>query len=232
MGFLDEFEHKIGLCEALGKTKEEIDRVSNIEEFYGVYREFIKQNPTSSLEEFLNDLALRSDQEDTEMRQERKGVEGVSCMSVHSSKGLEFDYVFVIGLEDGFFPMTREDSSLEEERRLAYVAFTRAKKELYLSYVDSRFYKGNRASLRPSNFLVESGANQSNPKESQIVKSKSIPLQSSKDTDGFKQGDCVMHKILGAGRVVEVSQSGEETKLKINFGGLVREIFSHYVTKV
>ena len=70
LGFLDEFEHKIGLCEALGKTKEEIDRVSNIEEFYGVYREFIKQNPTSSLEEFLNDLALRSDQEDTEMRQE------------------------------------------------------------------------------------------------------------------------------------------------------------------
>lgn len=232
LGFLDEFEHKIGLCEALGKTKEEIDRVSNIEEFYGVYREFIKQNPTSSLEEFLNDLALRSDQEDTEMRQERKGVEGVSCMSVHSSKGLEFDYVFVIGLEEGFFPMTREDSSLEEERRLAYVAFTRAKKELYLSYVDSRFYKGNRASLRPSNFLVESGANQSNPKESQIVKSKSIPLQSSKDTDSFKQGDCVMHKILGAGRVVEVSQSGEETKLKINFGGLVREIFSNYVTKV
>lgn len=236
LSFPDEFEGRIKLCEALGQSHEEIDRVSNIEEFYGVYREFFKQNPLSNLEDFLNDLALRSDQEDTEMRQESKGIEGVSCMSVHSSKGLEFDYVFVIGLEEGFFPMTREDSSLEEERRLAYVAFTRAKKELYLSFVDSRFYRGNRATLPPSKFLAESGVGHKG--EAKQLKQNSFTptirrsFVNASSESGFSKGDCVMHKILGAGRVVEVRQEGKTTRLKINFGGLEKEIFSDFVTKV
>lgn len=236
LSFPDEFERRIKLCEALGQSHEEIDRVSNIEEFYGVYREFFKQNPLSNLEDFLNDLALRSDQEDTEMRQESKGIEGVSCMSVHSSKGLEFDYVFVIGLEEGFFPMTREDSSLEEERRLAYVAFTRAKKELYLSFVDSRFYRGNRATLPPSKFLAESGVGH-NGEVKQLKQNSFTPtirrsFVNASSESGFSKGDCVMHKILGAGRVVEVRQEGKTTRLKINFGGLEKEIFSDFVTKV
>ena len=228
LGFIDTFERKIGLCEALSKSADEIDRVSNIEEFYGVYREFIKQNPLLELEDFLNELALRSDQEDVEMRQESKGVEGVACTSVHSSKGLEFDYVFIIGLEEGFFPLVREDSSIEEERRLGYVAFTRAKKELFLSYVDSRFYRGNRTLLLPSRFLGESGVAQSGslgiPKERERTESEAL--------GGFKKGDCVMHKIFGAGRILEVTKSGKDIRLKINFGGLVREILSGYVSKV
>ena len=180
------------------------------------------------LESFLNELALRSDQEDTELRNEQKGVEGISCMSVHSSKGLEFDYVFIIGLEEGFFPMAREDTNIQEERRLGYVALTRAKKELYLSYVDSRFYRGNRASLLPSRFLAESKIlakeNFSHPSTTNLSKGA--------DEIGFQKGDCVMHKIFGAGRVIEVTKSGQEIKLKINFGGLLREILSGYVTKV
>ncbi|RDU62942.1 MULTISPECIES: ATP-dependent helicase [Helicobacter] len=236
LNFPDEFERRIKLCEALGQSHEEIDRVSNIEEFYGVYREFFKQNPLSNLEDFLNDLALRSDQEDTEMRQESKGIEGVSCMSVHSSKGLEFDYVFVIGLEEGFFPMTREDSSLEEERRLAYVAFTRAKKELYLSFVDSRFYRGNRATLPPSKFLAESGVGNKGeakqPKQNSFAPTIRRSFVNTSSESGFSKGDCVMHKILGAGRIVEVRQEGKTTRLKINFGGLEKEIFSDFVTKV
>lgn len=221
--FIDAFEQKIGLSEALSQSNDEIDRVSNIEEFYGVYREYIKQNPLMELEDFLNELALRSDQEDVEMREESKGVEGVSCMSVHSSKGLEFEYVFIIGLEEGFFPLVREDSNIEEERRLGYVAFTRAKKELFLSYVDSRFYRGNRAILLPSRFLAESGVGEVKTQFKQRVES---------DSKDFKKGDCVMHKIFGAGRILEVSKSGKELKLKINFGGLVREILGSYVSKV
>ncbi|MBX7490664.1 ATP-dependent helicase [Helicobacter turcicus] len=223
LSFIDTFEQKIGLCEALSKSHDEIDRVSNIEEFYGVYREYIKQNPLMELEDFLNDLALRSDQEDIEMRKESRGIVGVSCMSVHSSKGLEFDYVFVIGLEEGFFPLVREDSNIEEERRLGYVAFTRAKKELFLSYADSRFYRGNRASLAPSRFLSESGVCGTHFKEE---------AKRDSNTGSFKRGDCVMHKIFGAGRILEVSQSGKELKLKINFGGLEREILGSYVSKV
>ncbi len=225
--FLDYFEEKIGLCEAFLQNSEEVDRVSNIEEFYGLYREYVKQNPLMELEDFLNELALRSDQEDTELRKEQKGAEGISCMSVHSSKGLEFDYVFIIGLEEGFFPMVREDTNLQEERRLGYVAFTRAKKELYLSYVDSRFYRGNRANLFPSRFLAESKTlNQ----EGFLGKSQA-KYEVSNDT-GFHKGDCVIHKIFGAGRITEVTKSGKEVKLKINFGGLFREILSSYVTKV
>ncbi len=226
--FLDDFEEKIGLCKALSQNSEEVDRVSNIEEFYGLYREYVKQNPLMELESFLNELALRSDQEDTELRNEQKGVEGISCMSVHSSKGLEFDYVFIIGLEEGFFPMAREDTNIQEERRLGYVALTRAKKELYLSYVDSRFYRGNRASLLPSRFLAESKIlakeNFSHPSTTNLSKGA--------DEIGFQKGDCVMHKIFGAGRGIEVTKSGQEVKLKINFGGLLREILSGYVTKV
>lgn len=225
--FLDDFEEKIGLCNAFLQNNDEIDRVSNIEEFYGLYREYIKQNPLMELEDFLNELALRSDQEDMEMRQEKKGVEGISCMSVHSSKGLEFDYVFIIGLEEGFFPMVREDSNIQEERRLGYVAFTRAKKELYLSYVDSRFYRGNRTNILPSRFLEESGVLKNSYKTFK-KENTAITLEDS----GFKKGDCVIHKIFGAGRILEITKSGKETKLKINFGGLFKEILSDYVTKV
>ncbi|WP_104721143.1 ATP-dependent helicase [Helicobacter mesocricetorum] len=221
--FLDVFETKIGFCESFNKSNEEVDRISNIQEFYGIYREYHKHNPLMELEDFLNELALKSDQEDVEMRQQSKGVKGINCMSVHSSKGLEFDYVFIIGLEEGFFPMIKEDSILEEERRLGYVAFTRAKKELYLSYVDSRFYKGNRANILPSRFLEECGA---------IL--PKAPKHSSKyleNDNNFKKGDCIFHKIFGAGRILEVTKSGKETKLTINFGGSIRNILSNYVQK-
>ncbi|MCH5323382.1 MAG: UvrD-helicase domain-containing protein [Helicobacter sp.] len=222
LNFLAVFEEKIGLCKALSQSNEEIDRVSNIEEFFGLYREYMKQNPLAHLEDFLNELALRSDQEDTEIRNQNKGIMGVSCMSVHSSKGLEFDYLFVMGLEEGFFPIIREDSNIQEERRLGYVAFTRAKKELYLSYVDSRFYRGNRSELLPSRFLGESG----------ILQKKPVTMNFKEVSSDFKRGDCVIHKIFGAGRIVEVEKDSKDTKLKINFGGLLKTILSDFVEKV
>ncbi len=222
--FLDIFESKIGFCESFNKSNEEVERVSNIQEFYGIYREYHKHNPLMELEDFLNELALRSDQEDVEIRQQSKGIKGINCMSVHSSKGLEFDYVFIIGLEEGFFPMIKEYSNLEEERRLGYVAFTRAKKELYLSYVDSRFYKGNRANISPSRFLEEC--------EVIYPKNSKYSLKTLENDSNFKKGDCIFHKIFGAGRILEITKSGKETKLKINFGGSIRNILSSYVKKV
>jgi DNA helicase-2/ATP-dependent DNA helicase PcrA len=76
-------------------------------------------------------------------------------MTIHASKGLEFDYLFIVGLEEGFFPLG--DANIEEERRLAYVAITRAKKELVLSYVKSRYLHGKRDFLDKSRFLSEMG---------------------------------------------------------------------------
>lgn len=117
---------------------------------------------------------------------------------------------------------------------MAYVAFTRAKKELYLSYVDSRFYKGHRASLCASIFLAESGASKRvggfvRNKTSLFAKSN---FMGNENECGFQKGDCVEHKILGFGRVLDVSQSGKEIRLKINFGGLEKEVFSSFVKKI
>ena len=208
--FLDCFEELIELKEHFDNPKDTIDRVSNIEEFYGVFRDFILNNPLATLEDFLNDLALRSDQDEM-------SESFVSCMSVHASKGLEFEHLFVIGFEEGFFPMIREGSDLEEERRLGYVAFTRAKSSLCVSYVHSRFYKGRRTELLKSRFLKEAG----------LVEG-SLTLEK---RSNFKKGDLVVHKIFGIGRVSEVQSAGKEYKLKINFGGMVREILSSYVLK-
>jgi DNA helicase-2/ATP-dependent DNA helicase PcrA len=149
MKFIYEFESIIGIKPFYSKTPDEVDRITNIDEFYALFKEFIKTNPTLSLEEFLNDLSLQSDQDQVQ------GDETIFMMSVHASKGLEFEHVFIVGFEDGFFPLLSPDIDIEEERRLAYVAITRAKQNLYISSVKSRFYRGSRSSLSKSCFIKE-----------------------------------------------------------------------------
>ena len=139
-------------------------------------------------------------------------------MSVHASKGLEFEYLFVIGLEEGFFPLIGDGSDIEEERRLGYVAITRAKRKLTLSFVKSRFYRGRRTELKKSRFLKESG-----------VCKGSLTLER---TTSYKKGDLVKHKIFGIGRVFEISKVKREFKLKINFSGTKRDILASFVEKI
>ena len=103
--------------------------------FTGLFRDYVKQNPDAALAEFLNDITLQSEQDQIE-------GESIYIMSIHASKGLEFEHLFVIGMEEGFLPLIGDGSDLEEERRLGYVAITRAKSNLTLSNVNSRFYKG------------------------------------------------------------------------------------------
>lgn len=192
--FIKCFE-KIPLLEDYPEVERE-DRKANLLELFGLLREFFEENPDLKMEDFLNDLSLNATfEKDTGAK--------ISCMSVHSSKGLEFDYVFVIGCEDGFFPL--QTDSLEEERRLGYVAFTRAKKRLFLSYVTSRFYRGKRQTLPPSRFLQESlkGA--------------------------IKKGSLVKHKIFGIGRVQEVIGAGNEAKAEVNFGGNERKLLLSFL---
>ncbi len=209
--FIDEFERLIKFKEYYASMPDGLERVANIDEFYGLFRDYIKQNPESGLEDFLADLSLQSDQDQV-------GGEAVNIMSVHASKGLEFEHLFVIGMEEGFFPLTGDGCDMEEERRLGYVAFTRAKKTLHLSYVQSRFYKGRRAHLEKSRFLGEAGLCQGSVKIEKRA--------------GFKKGDLVKHKIFGIGRITGVSKAGREFKLTINFGGQTRDILSSFVEKV
>ena len=210
MAFLEAFKEKINILDTFTSTEDEVDRKANIDEFYGFFRDYILQNPTASLEDFLNDIALSSDSD--------QNVENaISCMSVHSSKGLEFEYLFVIGLEEGFFPLISDTTDMQEERRLAYVAFTRAKSELCASFVKSRFYKGKRTELKQSRFLAEAGL---------------VDDTTQEKTTLFNRNDLVNHKIFGIGRILDINQNKNEIKLKINFGGVTREILSSFVSKV
>ena len=211
MRFIDLFDETFDFKEFYQSQPESSDRIANIDEFYGYLRDFLLQNMDANLEDFLNDISLKSDQDAL--------TDGaVSMMSIHASKGLEYQYVFVVGLEEGFFPLVGEGSDLEEERRLGYVAFTRAKDRLTLSSVHSRFYKGRRTQLVKSRFLSESGL---------IEGSFSI-----EKTSAFKKDDIVKHKIFGMGRVLSVQKVGKDLKLNINFGGSRRDILSSFVEKI
>lgn len=211
MKFLDAFDEIIGFKDAFKDDPEVFDRLNNIDEVYGLYRDFIIQNPNSSLEDFLNEISLQSDQDSIKN-------DGVVAMSIHSSKGLEFEYLFVIGLEEGIFPILREGTDIEEERRLAYVAITRAKKELTLSHVKSRFYHGKRSELIKSRFLNECGLGTG-------------VLMLDKHS-AYKKGDLIKHKIFGIGRIISVTKGSKDDKLLINFGGMQREILASFVEKV
>jgi len=209
--FVDILEDKFHLKEIYKNTQDADEKILNIDEFYALFRDFTKKNPNLSLDEFLNELTLQSDQDQVE-------GESIYMMSIHASKGLEFEHIFLIGMEEGFLPITGDGSDLEEERRLGYVAFTRAKETLTLSYSASRFYKGRRSDLQKSRFFNEAG----------LLKGS---LKLEKKT-AFKKGDLVRHKIFGAGRVMGVSKSGREFKLNINFGGTTREILASFVERL
>jgi len=209
--FIDMFEDTFDFKTTYAKVVDADDRLANIDEFYGYLRDFFIQNIDLKLEDFLNDISLESaaDQIDEQY---------ISLMSIHASKGLEFKHLFVIGMEEGFFPIVGDGCDIEEERRLGYVAITRAKDELTLSYVHSRFYKGRRTQLVKSRFLTESD----------LIKG-SLTIEKNK---AFKKDDLVKHKIFGMGRVVSVQKAGRDLKLKINFGGNKRDILSSFVEKI
>lgn len=205
---IENFEELFALKEFYALQEDGDERVLNIDEFYASIKEKIKEEPQTTLEDILSEISLLSDQD---------GIEGecVYLMSVHASKGLEFDHVFIVGLEEGFFPLNESD--IEEERRLAYVAITRAKKCLSLSIAKSRFYRGSRTELDSSRFL----------EESQLTKKISI----NKTEQGYHKGDLVKHKIFGIGRVISINKSAKEEKLTINFGGIERIIMASFVEK-
>ncbi len=210
MKFFDSFEETFDYRASYDNLPDGYERQANIDEFYGYIRDYFIQNPHLDLKDFLNEIALESENDDYH-------GEAVSMMSIHASKGLEFKKLFIIGFEEGFFPIVGDGSDLEEERRLGYVAITRAMDNLTLSFVHSRFYKGKRATLIKSRFLSESGL---------IKGSLTIEKQS-----GFKKGDLVQHKIFGMGRVMKATNAGKDYKLTINFGGTHRDILSSFVQK-
>jgi len=210
--FITLFEERINLKDHYTSMVDGFERIMNIDEFYGYFRDAVIKNPDLTLDEFLNDISLQSDQDQIEEN-------AITIMSIHAAKGLEFEHLFVIGLEEEFFPLLGEGCNMEEERRLGYVAITRAKSDLTLCYVDSRFYKGRRKMIDKSRFLGEAG----------LIQDTSLKITKS---SAYKKGDLVKHKIFGIGRVQAANKSGKEYKLLINFGGNKKEILSSFVQSI
>ena len=146
---------KTGYVKALeeSKTEENQTRIENIRELEGAVSEFAKLNPEGTLTDFLENVALITDVDNLN---QTSGA--VTLMTLHSAKGLEFDAVFLVGMEEGVFPLSRalfDETALEEERRLAYVGITRAKKKLYLSHAHTRMLYNARSANQLSRFVSE-----------------------------------------------------------------------------
>jgi DNA helicase-2/ATP-dependent DNA helicase PcrA len=151
---------KTGLVQELKKdgTPEGIARIENIEELLNGMRDFVEEqkeiaDATGSLSEFMEDVALATDLDNDKGDEDR-----VALMTVHLAKGLEFPYVYVVGMEEDLFPSgmsMNTRSELEEERRLFYVAITRAEKQAYLTYTQSRYRWGKLIDAEPSRFIEE-----------------------------------------------------------------------------
>lgn len=223
-------------------------RLENLEEFLTVTQEFDKRYdqqdeeeadaPEEKLTVFLNDLALVSDIDSFE-----EAPSQVTLMTLHAAKGLEFPVVFLIGLEEGVFPLSRammEESELEEERRLAYVGITRAEETLYMTNAFSRTLYGKTQYNRPSRFIDEidqellTTQGMSTPQtqaarktsEPKVFKPRYVQPQKAGVSDkvasggenvGWQAGDKVNHKKWGIGTVVRVNGNAKDLELDIAF---------------
>lgn len=145
---------KTGLEDALkGGSEEDLERLENIKELVTLASRYDKLSAREGIENLLEDAALATDQD--ELKEEKNEVR---LMTVHSSKGLEFEYVIISGLEDGLFPhnsLSDEKKDDEEERRLFYVALTRAKKKVFLTYASVRTIFGSQTVSIPSEFIID-----------------------------------------------------------------------------
>ncbi len=194
---------KTGLRKSLQneKTIEAEIRLENLEEFKSITKNFEENSGIISLEDFLQEISLVSD-----IEEHKNNNDVVTLMTVHSAKGLEFDNVFIVGLEEGIFPHINSldsDDDLEEERRLCYVAITRAKKNLYLLNAKRRLIYGNTNINPPSRFINEIDARYL---ESDIKSEKpKIIKKSMIDKDAtYKVGEKVIHDIYGEGIIINV----------------------------
>ncbi len=185
-------------------------RLENLEEFKSITKAFEEKEGLISLEDFLLEISLISDVEEYKDDPNR-----ISLMTVHSVKGLEFDNVFVIGMEEGIFPHMNslmENMALEEERRLCYVAITRAKDNLHLVNARRRTLFGKEQVNPVSRFMSEINPEllETNVKEEELPKKeeKIDTTEMFRDEEiDYKVGDYVYHETFGTGKVVEVTNT-------------------------
>ena len=218
----------LNLKEVFGEDNEDnYSRKQNISALIAAMKQFCEVNPEAKLSDYLQMITLYSDTD------EMDDSDCVTIATVHSAKGLEFNTVFVVGLEDGMFPISRsldDPMQLEEERRLMYVAATRAEKKLFISYSNSRFMYGSRKYCVPSRFIEEMGFSLPKtqpsaaaagavrravltevrsqppiPAVGYVPAAKQQPVR--KDTTAFIPGTRVRHRRFGEGTVLRLSDA-------------------------
>ena len=221
------------------RSIEGISRYENVQELLNSIKEFIDndENKNKKLEDFLQEISLMTDQD----KEEDKNDEFISLMTIHMAKGLEFPVVFIVGVEEDLFPSqmmisSRED--LEEERRLFYVAITRAMKKLYLTYSSTRYRYGMLKDCEKSRFIKEispayldfDNFNTNRSLVSNVLKekrrnlspvkklttSKSSSFKSS-DIDDLIEGAKVRHQVFGLGTIEKIDNNSNQKKAIVNF---------------
>ena len=250
---IDEVLKRIGVINLLKAegTPESVSRIENIEELLNAVKDFIEGqedviNSEGSLSEFLEDVALISELDKDKNETKKK----VSLMTIHLAKGLEFPHVYIVGLEEDLFPSALSSttrSDLEEERRLFYVALTRAEKKITLTYAKTRYRWGKLNDCEPSRFINEIDSNYTNHNFSKskslfqsssssnslrfkkpekksnlkpLGKKKLVTQNISGSIEGFKDlktGDYIIHNRFGKGEVIETEGVGFDKKAEVKF---------------
>ncbi|MGH8724344.1 MAG: 3'-5' exonuclease [Burkholderiales bacterium] len=223
-----------GLVEHYKTEREGADRIENLAELVNAAATFTEEERASEsgeavdpLTAFLTHAALEAGE-----HQAGEGQDALQMMTVHSAKGLEFDVVFITGLEEGLFPHEQsvmERDGLEEERRLAYVAITRARSRLYLSHAQTRMLHGQTRYNIPSRFLEEIPQQLMKWLTPRFSRQKAFTVDFSRQTrttlakpsrnaGGFRIGQNVTHPKFGAGVIIDAEGQGTDARVQVNFG--------------
>ena len=239
--FIDYVIDKSGMKESLTSEKslENDLRLDNLEEFKSVTASFEERTGSVNLSDFLEEISLVAD-----ISEHKEEKDAVTLMTIHSAKGLEFDCVFLCGMEEGIFPHQNSfesDDEIEEERRLCYVGITRARKVLYLTNAHSRILYGREQVNPPSRFIKEIDKDLLDVKVKSMglehLRSKNvgkIPTFSSKSSfynnDGesleFKVGDHLMHSLYGRGTIVAMDNTFYTVAFSSRFG--IKKIMKNF----
>lgn len=234
---LDLVLEKTGYMDYL-KTLENADsKIENVNELRTSVMQYMEQAEEPTLGGFLEETALYTEADSDDGSNDR-----ILLMTVHSAKGLEFDNVFVAGMEDGIFPGARSmysEEDLEEERRLAYVAITRARKKLWVTSAGRRMIFGQTQKNVTSRFIREIGKEnfikldnskraaqgaddvvtevQSLSLQQQLAREKRNSSSASTDTNSYQPGERVAHRIFGEGTVLTVTKMANDSMLEVAF---------------
>jgi DNA helicase-2/ATP-dependent DNA helicase PcrA len=211
----------------LSDSPENKSRIENIQEFVSAVEDFERRSPDKTLAGYLSQVALVTDIDSWQDSDDK-----VTLMTLHLAKGLEFKNVFIVGLEEGLFPIGEsayDEQELEEERRLMYVGMTRAKENLYMTWASERTVFGKTKWNVPSRFLLEAGfSEQLSTRAAYNVTNNASFVSKFKeeityeplervDNGPYQIGTIVSHQVFGNGKIIEKSGSGDNLKLVVLF---------------